>query len=36
MTFDHVPKGALLWLRDYTRGVEERIFEFKDKQVFWH
>lgn len=36
MTFDYVPKGALLWLRDYTRGVEERIFEFKDKQVFWH
>ena len=31
-----VPKGALLFLSDRTRGVQERIFEYRDgKQLFW-
>lgn len=37
LLYDNLPLGALFWLRDYTRGVEERIFEIdKDKQVIWH
>jgi hypothetical protein len=36
LTFDSVPKGALLWLRNITRGNEERIFTYEDgKQVWW-
>ena len=35
--YDNIPQGALLWLRDYTRGVEERIFEInEEKQVIWY
>lgn len=35
LLFD-VPKGSLLYLRNYTRGVDERIFEYKEgKQHFW-
>lgn len=31
-----VPEGALLYLKDHTRGKDERIFEYKDgKQQFW-
>lgn len=31
-----VPKGALLYLRNHTRGNEERIFEYEDgKQRYW-
>ncbi len=31
-----VPEGALLYLKDHTRGVDERIFEYKNgKQIFW-
>ena len=31
-----VPKGALLYLRDHTRGVDDRIFEMVDgKQKLW-
>ena len=34
--FDHVPSGALLWLRDLTEGKQERIFTVTDGQVrFW-
>lgn len=37
IVFSQVPQGALYWLRDYTKGVEERIFEVKqDKTVIWH
>lgn len=37
LLYDNIPQGALLWLRDYTRGVEERIFEInEEKQVIWH
>lgn len=31
-----VPEGALLYLKDHTRGKDERIFEYKDgKQRYW-
>lgn len=31
-----IPKHALLLLRNHTRGVAERLFEYKDgKQVYW-
>ena len=29
------PAGALYWLRNLDRGVEERIFTYDDKQVWW-
>jgi len=36
LTFDNVPSGALLWLRDMTRGREERPFTYSDgKQIWW-
>lgn len=36
LVFDHVPKGALLWLQNITRGKEERVFTYEDgKQVWW-
>ncbi|MBV3636196.1 MULTISPECIES: transglutaminase domain-containing protein [Bacteroides] len=32
----NVPKGALLYLRNYSDGVDERIFEYADGiQIFW-
>ena len=31
-----VPAGSLLYLRNHTRGQDERIFEYRDgMQVFW-
>lgn len=36
LLYKSIPKGALYWLRDYTRGQEERIFEIKDNNVIWH
>lgn len=36
--FEGVPKGALLWLRDLTRGKEERPFTYDSKsgeQIWW-
>jgi hypothetical protein len=35
LKFDHVPDNALLWLRDLTRGAEERIFTYEDGQQVW-
>lgn len=36
ITFDGVPEGALLWLRNRTEGREERIFTYENgKQVWW-
>lgn len=33
--YDGVPEGALLWLRNHTRGKEERCFYMRDgKQIF--
>ena len=36
LVYEHVPKGALLWLRNHTRGTEERIFTYQnDRQIWW-
>lgn len=36
LLFQNVPKHALLLLRDHSRGVAERLFEYKEgKQRFW-
>lgn len=36
ITFHGIPRGALLLLRDKTRGREERIFEYIDNQQQWY
>lgn len=36
LTFDGVPEGALLLLKDKTKGVEERIFEYSADRQIWH
>lgn len=33
--FNHVPKDAILWLRDLSGGVEERIFTWENEQQVW-
>lgn len=34
--YDNVPSGALYWLRNLTKGIEERIFTIEnEKQIFW-
>lgn len=36
LNYDNVPSGALYWLKNHTRGIEERIFTIENgKQVFW-
>ena len=36
ITYDQVPEGALLWIRNLTEGKEERIFTYENgKQVWW-
>ena len=36
LTYENVPKGALLWLRNHTQGREERIFTYENgRQVWW-
>lgn len=36
LTFKNVPDNAILWLRNYSRGKEERIFTYENnKQVWW-
>ena len=35
ITFDEVPKNALLWLRNLTEGKEERIFTYQDGKSRW-
>lgn len=36
LVFEHVPKHALLWLRDLTRGQEERPFTYdNNRQIWW-
>jgi len=36
VVFEGVPSGSLYWLRNLTRGKEERIFTYEDgKQVWW-
>lgn len=36
LTFDNVPSGALLLLKDKSGGKEERIFEYVDGKQIWH
>ena len=33
--FDNVPKGALLWVKDYTQGWDERPFLYNDGNPIW-
>lgn len=33
--YKHIPQGCLFWLRDYTKGEEERIFEIKKDSIIW-
>lgn len=35
LVYENVPMGALLWLHNYTRGKEERIFTYEDGQQIW-
>lgn len=35
LTFDNVPQGALLWLRDFTKGKEERPFTIDNGTQKW-
>jgi hypothetical protein len=36
LVFDSVPSGALYWLRNHSRGTEERIFTYNDGRIeFW-
>lgn len=35
ITFDSIPDNALLWLRDLTKGSEERIFTFDKENIYW-
>lgn len=36
ISFDNVPKGALLWLRNRTKGIEERPFTYENgNQIWW-
>lgn len=36
LTYKDVPKNALLWLRNKTKGVEERPFTYENnKQIWW-
>lgn len=35
IVFNNVPKNALLWLRDITKGKEERIFTYRNNNQIW-
>jgi hypothetical protein len=35
LSFTCVPENALLWLRDLTRGTEERIFTYEEGMQIW-
>ncbi|NDW11629.1 transglutaminase family protein [Bacteroides sp. 214] len=36
LSYNNVPRNALLWLKNKTKGKEERIFTYKDgKQIWW-
>lgn len=36
LEYDNVPSGALLWLKNHTTGVEERIFTYENGKIrFW-
>ena len=36
LEYDNAPEGALFWLRNLTKGKEERIFTYESgRQIFW-
>jgi hypothetical protein len=36
IVFEDVPKDALYWLRNHSKGTEERPFTYENgKQIFW-
>ena len=35
LNFDSVPKDALLWLHDRTRGMDERLFRYNEAGIEW-
>lgn len=35
LVYDNVPKNALLWLRDITKGREERPFTYENNRQIW-
>lgn len=36
LLYKQIPKGALYWLRDYTKGKAERTFEINNNIIIWH
>jgi len=36
LVYEQVPSGALYWLRNLTRGKEERIFGYEDGRQVWY
>ena len=36
LVYEQVPEGALYWLRNLTRGKEERIFGYEDGKQVWY
>ena len=36
LIYNNVPENAILWLKDHTKGKEERIFTYEnDRQKWW-
>ena len=35
LIYDNAPVGALLWLRNLTKGKEERVFTYENKKQIW-
>ena len=35
LSYDNVPENALLWLRNHTKGREERIFTYENEKQRW-
>ena len=35
LIYENVPENALFWLRNYTRGKEERIFTYENGEQIW-
>lgn len=36
LVYKHVPRGALLWLRNLDKGVQERIFIYENGRQVWY
>ena len=36
LVYDRVPRGALLWLRNLDKGVQERIFIYEKGRQVWY